>query len=119
VNRQTVLFLLTTVALIILGSTVFFHYVEGWSWLDSYFFTVVTLTTVGYGSLVPVTAVGKIATTILIFVGVGVVATIIQQISRFTVQSRVEARKALMEARQRAAEAEKRAMVAEEKGPDA
>lgn len=118
-NRQTVLSLLASVALIILGSTVFFHHVEGWSWLDSYFFTVVTLTTVGYGSLVPVTAVGKIATTILIFIGVGVVATIIQQISRMTVQNRIEARKALLEARHRAAEAEKRAMTAEEKGPDA
>jgi len=29
------LLLLSTLPAIILGGTVFFHYVEGWSWLDS------------------------------------------------------------------------------------
>ncbi|MCB2115316.1 MAG: two pore domain potassium channel family protein [Rhodobacteraceae bacterium] len=62
------------------GSTVFFHYVEHWSWLDSWFFTVVTVSTVGYGNLVPATALGKIATTALIFAGIGVFAVFISQI---------------------------------------
>jgi len=62
---------------IIAGSTVFFHFVEGWSWLDSYFFTVVTISTVGYGSLVPATVLGKLGTTVLIFLGIGVVAVAI------------------------------------------
>ena len=45
---------------IVVFSTVFFHYAEGWNWLDSLFFTVVTISTVGYGNFVPVTAAGKI-----------------------------------------------------------
>ncbi|MFT4717113.1 MAG: voltage-gated potassium channel [Paracoccaceae bacterium] len=55
-------------------STVFFHFAEGWSWVDSYFFTVITISTVGYGNIVPVTVLGKLATTVLIFMGIGVVA---------------------------------------------
>jgi voltage-gated potassium channel len=55
-------------------STVFFHFVEGWSWVDAYFFTVVTISTVGYGNFVPVTVLGKLGTTVLIFLGIGVVA---------------------------------------------
>lgn len=48
-----ILALVLTLALVVLGGTVFFHWAEGWSWLDAYFVTVVTLSTVGYGSLVP------------------------------------------------------------------
>lgn len=48
--------IISTLMIIIATGTLFFHGVEGWSWLDSYFFTVVTLSTVGYGSLVPATA---------------------------------------------------------------
>lgn len=118
-SRDVILYLIGTLVTIIAGGTVFFHFVEGWSWLDAYFFTVVTLSTVGYGSLVPVTAVGKIGTTVLIFFGLIVVAAVIQQLGNFTLQNRIKAREALNEARHRAAEAEKRANAALEKGPDA
>ncbi len=107
------------VLLIVVVSTVFFRVVEGWSWLDSYFFTVVTLSTVGYGSLVPETALGKIGTTVLIFFGLAVVAAAVQQLGRHAFFSRVEARAKLREAEARAREAEKRARAAEDQGPDA
>src|SRR6056297_364025 len=82
--------LLAMLVLIIAGGTVFFHHVEGWSWLDSYFFTVVTLSTVGYGELVPATAMGKIGTTVFILVGLGIFAVAIQQFGAFAVRKREE-----------------------------
>ena len=82
--------ILTTLILIVLSGTIFFHYVEEWSWLDSYFFTVVTLSTVGYGSLVPATAMGKIGTTVFIFLGLGVFAVAIQQFGVFAMRKREE-----------------------------
>lgn len=78
--------LVTSLSLIIGIGTVFFRLVEGWSWVDSYFFAVVTLSTVGYGNLVPATALGKIGTTVFIFVGLGVFAAAIQQIAAATLQ---------------------------------
>lgn len=81
--------------------TVFFRHAEGWSWLDSYFFTVVTLSTVGYGNLVPVTAMGKIATTVLIFTGLGIFAAAIQHFSNFTITNRLRRRRAEREARKK------------------
>ena len=92
-NKEAVVIIVVALVLILIGGTTFYHYVEGWSWLDSYFFTVITLSTVGYGSLVPATALGKIATTVLIFLGLGVFALAIQQLSHFTINRRIEARR--------------------------
>ncbi|MDQ7071300.1 MAG: potassium channel family protein [Rhodobacterales bacterium] len=89
-NILRVAFLVSTLAFVVMTGTIFFHFVEGWSWLDSYFFTVITLSTVGYGVLVPVTALGKIATTVFIFVGLGIFAVVIQQFGKFTMRKREE-----------------------------
>ena len=81
--------IISLVAIITLG-TVFFHLVEGWSWLDSYFFTVITVSTVGYGKLVPVTPAGMIGTTVFIFVGLGVFVVAIQQFAIYHMRKREE-----------------------------
>ncbi|MGH1414733.1 MAG: potassium channel family protein [Pelagimonas sp.] len=73
---------------VIIMGTIFFRWVEGWSWIDSYFFTVVTLSTVGYGQLVPATAIGKIGTTIFIITGLGIFAAAIQQFAHFAIRKR-------------------------------
>ncbi|WP_425046326.1 potassium channel family protein [Primorskyibacter sp. S87] len=77
------------VGIVLLG-TVFFRIVEGWSWLDSYFFTVVSISTVGYGELVPATALGKIGATGFIFVGLGIFAVAIQQFALYHMRKREE-----------------------------
>ena len=83
---ERIFFLLLLIAPVITGGTVFFHFVEGWSWVDSYFFSVITLSTVGYGSLVPATTLGKIGTTFFIFVGLGIFAFVVQQFARITAE---------------------------------
>ena len=87
---QRALSLLGAMIFLIVGGTIFFRWVEGWSWVDAYFFTVVTLSTVGYGVPVPETALGKIATTIFIFVGLGIFALAIQTFAQYSLQQREE-----------------------------
>jgi len=89
-NARRIVAIFTTLGGIILMGTVFFRVVEGWSWIDSYFFTVVTLSTVGYGSLVPATVIGKIGATVMIFLGIGVFVVAIQQFGSFAVRKREE-----------------------------
>ncbi|MBN8632646.1 MAG: two pore domain potassium channel family protein [Rhodobacterales bacterium] len=80
---------LTGIFLLLLGgSTVFFHYQEGWSWIDAWFFTVTTVSTVGYGNLVPATTIGKLVTTGLIFSGIGLFGLAATQIANNFVNGR-------------------------------
>jgi voltage-gated potassium channel len=76
--------LLVFVALLLLAGTLFYHKVEGWSGLDSLYFTVVTLTTIGYGDFVPHTATGKIFTMVYILLGLGVLAVFVSTIAEHT-----------------------------------
>lgn len=62
--------------------TAFYKVVESWSWVDSFYFSVTTLTTVGYGDLAPSTTISKLFTTLFIFSGLGIVLTFLQTIAR-------------------------------------
>ncbi len=69
---------LVATALLTLGvGTTFYHFQENLSWIDAFYFSVVTLSTVGYGDITPVTSVGKIFTAFYILIGVGIITTFI------------------------------------------
>ncbi len=64
------------IALSVLATgTVFFHFVEGLRWLDAFYFSTITLTTVGYGDITPHTDVGKLFTVFYVLIGIGIIAT--------------------------------------------
>ena len=56
-------------SLMVIG-TVVYHYLEGWSWISSLYFTVVTMATVGYGDLHPTNDVTRLFTIFFILFGV-------------------------------------------------
>ncbi len=67
--------------IVLVAGTTFYHLVEGWRWLDSLYFAVVTLTTVGYGDLYPQTDAGKLFTIFYILVGLGILGSFIALIA--------------------------------------
>ena len=68
------------VSVLIVGSAWFYHIVEKWNWLDSFYYIVVTLGTVGYGDYTPKTDAGKLYAMGLIVVGIGIFGFFAQQL---------------------------------------
>lgn len=62
--------------------TFVFHSLENWSWVDSFYFTSVTMLTIGSNNLVPTTAVSKIFTVFFAFSTIGIVLYTITTIAR-------------------------------------
>ncbi len=81
-DRYTYRLLLGALVVTLAAGTLVYHLVEKFSWLNAYYFSVVTLATVGYGDFVPQTDFGKIFTTFYIFAGVGILTTFISYTMR-------------------------------------
>ena len=68
------IFVLGLAATLLASGTIGYMLIEGWGWHDAFFMTVITLSTVGYGEVRPLTELGETFTIVLILLGVGGVA---------------------------------------------
>lgn len=69
--------LLGVLVLVVSAGTIGFMIVENLSFLDSFYFTIVTVATVGYGDVHPISEAGKILSICLIIAGVGTFSAVI------------------------------------------
>lgn len=67
-----VLGLLGFTFVMILTASLFYRTVEGWPMLDAVYFSVITISTVGYGDFSPQTTPGKIFTIFYVLIGLGI-----------------------------------------------
>lgn len=76
------------VCLLVLGASGYMV-IEGWSFMDALYMTVITLATVGYGEVHEISHVGRMFTVLLIFLGVGFFLYIIGNVIQFLVEGRM------------------------------
>ena len=73
--------LLAIVAFATLGvGTVFYRLIENLSWIDSFYFSTITLTTIGYGDISPQTDAGKLFTVFYVIIGIAIIGAFVNAI---------------------------------------
>jgi hypothetical protein len=60
--------------LLVATGTVAYRLLEDWSWVDSLYFSVVAVTTVGFGDITPSNDASKLFTVAYILVGISLIA---------------------------------------------
>ena len=83
-----------TASLLLVGTWVF-HKVEGWSYLDSFYFSAISLATVGYGDFTPKTSAGKLLTVFYVFAGFGLLVALLTLFANALIQSVGDSREKL------------------------
>ncbi|HCF26837.1 MAG TPA: potassium channel protein [Cyanobacteria bacterium UBA11049] len=71
---------------VLLAGTLWYRLVEGWSWEDAAYMTVITLATVGYGETRPLGARGRLFTIALILMGVVTIGYIVNRFTEAVIQ---------------------------------
>jgi hypothetical protein len=80
-DRETRPILLYALGVIAIAATLY-HWLEGWSWLDSVYFLVITMTTIGYGDLTPTQPGTKLLTIFVALNGIVLLLTLFDTIRR-------------------------------------
>lgn len=92
------------ICILLVTGTTAYHNLEDWSYVDSLYFTSMTITTVGYGDLVPTTDASKLFTIGFSFAGISIALVILvsiggayyqkeRRLMRYRIQNYMESRK--------------------------
>jgi len=76
--------------ILMLAATVAYRLLEDWSWVDSLYFSVVAVTTVGFGDLTPSTEASKLFTVAYVLVGISIITTYLHARMNRNVNKRAE-----------------------------
>ncbi len=88
-RRLLVVALFSMLVLMVFG-TFLFQIVEGWSALNAFYFTAMTMLTIGYGDIAPMTPAGKISSVLFGFIAVGIGLYSVNLIARLAFRQQLE-----------------------------
>lgn len=89
-NEHAYKVLTSAAVTVIATATVVYHWLEDWSWVDSLYFSVVAVTTVGFGDLAPTTDGAKLFTVAYILIGLGIIGLYLNARVEHSRRKRVE-----------------------------
>ncbi len=78
------------VVVLLASGTLFYWRFEDWTLIDSLYFSVITLTTVGYGDLAPSTTPSKVFTIVYVLIGLGILVSFLSAVAGHAVEARIE-----------------------------
>ena len=91
-NKNTKIIQIFIAVLLILSLGTFGYYFieDGWSLFESFYMTVITITTVGYGETRELSLYGRLFTVVIIFMGIGIVALSAGQLASFIINREIK-----------------------------
>jgi hypothetical protein len=92
---------LRSAGLLLATGVIFYCLVEHWSFVDSLYFCVTTLTTVGFGNPAPSTDLGKLFTVFFVVSGVGMFLAVINAVGKAAVRAQLDSPKFTAKVRKR------------------
>lgn len=78
--KRRIYYAATVVMLLLALGTIYYMLVEGWHPIDSFYFSTMTLTTIGLGDIVPMTPWGKLFTSFYALLGIGIMLYILSSV---------------------------------------
>ena len=91
-RRRRILLLIGLFCIILSTGTVGYELIEGWSIHDSLYMTVITLSTVGFGEVHPLSEAGRTFTALLIIMGIATLtytsSALINDIFKYSLEDR-------------------------------
>ena len=89
IRREDIDRIVILLLLIVFISAAFISVAENWTLVDALWWSIVTLTTVGYGDVTPVTPVGRFVATLDMFIGIGILATLSATLASILVDQKI------------------------------
>ncbi len=83
VSSLTIKIGLALILLLVAAGTIGYRLIEGWEWIDCLYMTIITMTTVGFREVAPLSAQGKIFTMLLIVTSISVLVYVTMNLARF------------------------------------
>ena len=83
VSHRTIQVGILLLVFMLSAGTLGFMYIEGFSFVDAFFMTIITISTVGFGEIHPLDTAGKLFTSGLIFFSLGSLAYVGSNMARF------------------------------------
>lgn len=88
-SEQVIIPIAILILMIFAGGFIYSN-IEGWRYFDSVYYTVVTITTIGYGDFVPQTDLGKFFTMMFVFLGIAMAFYLFSIIGRYIFEKQLK-----------------------------
>ncbi len=89
-KRFSLAIIVAALAAILLAGTLGFHLIEGWRFLDALYMAVITLSTVGFGEVHPLSDAGRLFVMCYIVAGVGLVTYTVGTLTKMVVEGEIQ-----------------------------